>query len=184
MVKGKKAKEGNDYKYLTIFIIFISLAFGTFLHDPILHSIVAIANGWELSEYQSGLMTGETTVIATASQASGASTFSFWLYFMFPSLFIYILTMIITILKQDRLLRVAGVVLLSLNLPSLNPEISGSDSYNAVQFLVTRGWTELSAGALHYSILLGALVVYGLYLYIIIEDSNKDSRTRTQNIMK
>lgn len=172
-------ESGNDYIYLTIVMTYLTLAIGTFWHDPILHSLIAIFNGWELDGYKSGLMIGSTSAIANAA----SSTFSYWIFYMFPALVIFLLIIIVTIIRQDRILMVGGIILFSLNIPSLNPEITGSDAYNAVQLLVSRGWSEFSATTLHYIIFLLMLAVWGIYLYIVTENNPKDAMGRMKNII-
>jgi len=179
----KSIKENNDYIYLTIMTIFVVLFLGTFFHDPLLHSLIARINGWEISDYTSSLMTGQTTAIATVSQVTHASTFSFWLYYMFPALFIYIITLLVVIIKPERLIISGGFILLSTNLASLNPQIPGSDSFNAVQLLVTRGWSEAGAYALHFIMLGIAIVILGLYIYIGTENNPEDAKGRVKNII-
>lgn len=173
-----KKKESNDYIYWTVIIVFFGLALGTFLHDPVLHSVAATINGWSIDSYESGWMTGSTSVIAPAN----ASWQSLWFYFMFPSLAIFILTIVITLIRMEKSVMVGGIILMSLNLPSLNPTIPGSDAYNAVGMLVKSGFAEGYANMLHYLLFFLILVVWGLYLYIVIENNPKDSRKRVENI--
>lgn len=179
----RAAKENNDYIYLTILATFIVLSLGTFVHDPILHSAVALYNGWQIGDYNTGLMVGQTSAIASAFQAAHTTTFNFWLFFMFPAMFIFVATLIAVIIKPDRLVIVSGRILLALNLASLNPSIPGSDAYNAIQFLTTRGWTEFSAYAAHFLLLGIMVIIWGLFEYIGTENNPEDARKRAANIV-
>lgn len=173
-----RKKESNDYIYYSIIIVFIGLSAGTFLHDPILHGLAATINGWSIDSYDSGWMTGSTSVIAPKT----AGWQPFWFYFMFPSLVIFILTLAITIIRPERFIRVGGIILISLNLPSMNPTIIGSDAYNAVNMLAKSGFSEGFAYMMHYLLFFLILVVWGIYLYIVIENDSKDSKKRVENL--
>lgn len=175
----KHQKESNDIWYLTILIVFSTLSIGTFFHDPLLHGIIAYWNGWEIETFETGLITGSTTVLASTK----ASTWSVWLYFMFPSIAIFITVIIATWLKPDRLLMVAGIILMSMNIPSLKPDLVGSDAYNAVQYLIFKGWSETGANVLHYILFIAILILWGLYLYISVENNSKDVKARMKNII-
>lgn len=177
-----KLETNNTYVLLTILLSFFTLAIGTRIHDPILHSIVAILNGWSITEWESGLMIGSTTAMISAATATNTSTTMFWLYFMFPPIFIYVVSFLINVFFPNRLIRVSGFILMALNLASVNPEIKGSDAYNAAVFLTTRGWSETTAFGIQYLIMFGFIVLYGLYLYISVEDNDKDARNRMKNL--
>lgn len=176
---ASRKKESNDYILYTVLSVFGFIALGTFYHDPILHGIIAYWNGWGIEGFETGLMTGSTTVLASIK----ASTSSVWLYFMFPSIAIFITVLIATWLKPDRIIMVAGIILMSMNLPSLKPDLQGSDAYNAVQYLITKGWSELGANALHYILFIAILIIWGLYLYITVENNPKDAKARMENIV-
>lgn len=176
----KQKPMSNDYIYLTILAVFVFLALGTFVHDPILHGIVAYAFHWQISDYQNGLMVGSTSAIASVK----APVFQYWLFFMLPALFIFVAVIAATIIRTDRLVFVAGIILMMLNLPSLNPEINGSDAYNAVQLLISRGWSTTGAYAAHYLLFFVIVSLFALYLYIAVENSSKDARKRLVNIVR
>src|SRR5659263_183036 len=143
--------ESNNFIYMVLLITFIALTLGTFVHDPLLHGFIAKLNGWEIGNYETCLMTGSTDAIIGFSEASRATTLQYWLFFAFPSIFIFIGTFIITLINPNRLILTGGIVLTFLNLSSLNPSIVGSDLYNANQMLITRGWVESQAYVLHYT---------------------------------
>lgn len=178
MRQRPKKHESNDYIYWTIIIVFLGISAGTFIHDPILHGVIAVLNGWSIDDYQTGLMIGSTSVIAPAN----ASWQSYWIFFMFPALAIFIIVMVITLLRPERVLMVGGIIVMSMNLPSLNPAITGSDAYNAVDMLAKKGFGEGYANLVHYLLFFIILVAWGLYLYIVIENNSKDSRLRIENI--
>ncbi len=172
-------ERSNDYIFLTVITVYTMLAIGTFFHDPILHQIPAVLFGWELGGYQNGIMIGSTTAIANA----GASPLSLWIFYMFPAIAVFFTVVIVTILRQDRLVFVGGIILISLNIASLNPEIKGSDACNAAQMLITNGWSELWAYLLHFVIFILFLLLWGLYLYVVIESNPKDAVARARNII-
>lgn len=174
-----RKNEGNDYIYYTILTIFATIGIGTFFHDPLLHGIIAYWNGWQIEGFETGLMTGSTTVLASLK----ASTWSIWFYFIFPSIAIFITVIIATWMKPDRLIMVAGIILMSMNLPSLKPDLIGSDAYNAVQYLIMTGWSETGANVLHYILFILILILWGLYLYITVEDKQTDAKARMKNIV-
>ncbi len=173
--------ESNDPIYWTIIIVLFGLSISTFMHDPILHGIAATISGWSIDSYDSGGifgMTGSTSVIAPTN----ASWQSVWFYFMFPSLAIFILTSLITFIKPEKVIMVGGIILMSLNLPSLNPTITGSDAYNAVDMLIKSGFSEGFVNIVHYLLFFLILIIWGLYLYVTIENSEADARKRVKNI--
>lgn len=179
-----KKETSNDYIYLTILTVMTVFGIGTILHDPLLHSIIALLNGWHLNSYTISLGTGSTDAFATPLQLANTPTFNYWLFYMFPSLFIFILSFMIILFNPNRLIIVAGLIFMSLNFSSLLPGLPGSDAYNAIQFLISRGWSEPHAFALHYIILIVMFIIWSLYLYIVIENSPRDIRSRTQNIWR
>jgi len=173
-------KESTDYLYLSILTGFIVIGLGTLIHDPYLHSFIAIINGWPVTDYTSGLATGSTDILASIN----ASTPSLWIYFMFPSMSIYIISFTLLLYNPNRLIIIVGLLLLMLNFASLLPNIPGSDAYNAVQLLISRGWSEVSAYTLHYIITFIIILILLLFLYIGIENNPKDARSRSSNIFR
>lgn len=168
-----------------ILIVFIGFGTFTYIHDPILHSIIGVGlNGWQFDTYSVSLGTGSTDALATPQQLASTPTFNYWLFYMFPSLFIFILSFMIITFNPNRLIIVGGLIFMSLNFSSLLPNLPGSDAYNAVQVLISRGWSEPSAYIFHYIILMIMFIIWGLYLYIGIENSPKDARSRVQNIYR
>ncbi|CAG0948591.1 MAG: hypothetical protein OIN86_12935 [Candidatus Methanoperedens sp.] len=181
-IKRQNRTESNNFIYMVILITFIALTLGTFVHDPLLHGFIAKLNGWQIGDYETGLMTGSTDAIISFSEASKATTLSYWLFYMFPSIFIFFGVIILTLINPNRLILVAGIVMTFLNLSSLNPSIQGSDAFNSVQMLMTRGWTESSAYGLHYGIWGLFWILWVLYIYISIENNSKDTKNRIRNI--
>lgn len=173
--------ESNDPIYWTIIIVMFGLSISTLIHDPILHGIAATINGWSIDSFDSGGifgMTGSTSVIAPAT----ANWQSLWFYFMFPSLAIFIMAALITFIKPEKSIMVGGIIVMSLNLPSLNPTIIGSDAYNAVYMLVKHGFSEGLAITMHYLLFFLVLIFWGLFLYVTIENSEADAKKRIKNI--
>jgi len=179
MKQQKRTKqESNDPIYFSIIVVLFGISISTFIHDPILHSLWAVLNGWSIDSYESGWMTGSTSILASSS----ASWQSLWGYFMFPAISIFILTLIIVAMKPEKLIMIFGIITMSLNLPSLNPLITGSDAYNAVGVLTNGGFSEGFAYTMHYLLFFLILVIWGIYLYIVIEDNSKDSKKRVENL--
>ena len=181
MKQRTSKQESNDPIYWTVIIVMFGLSISTLIHDPVLHGIAATINGWSIDSYDSGGifgMTGSTSVIAPVS----ASWQQLWFYFMFPSLAIFILTAIITFIKPEKSIMVGGIIVMSLNLPSLNPTITGSDAYNAVDMLVKHSFSEGYANLAHYLLFFLILILWGMYLYVTIENSETDARKRVKNI--
>ncbi len=180
-INRKQKMESNDPIYWTIIIVMFGLSISTLIHDPILHGIAATINGWSIDSFDGGGifgMTGSTSVIAPAT----APWLQLWFYFMFPSLAIFILTAIIAFIKPEKSIMVGGIIVMSLNLPSLNPTIVGSDAYNAVDMLVKHGFSEGLVIIAHYLLFFLILVLWGLYLYVVIENQPNDARKRVENI--
>lgn len=179
----RKRESSNQYIYLTILVFFIAIGFATLLHDPILHSIIGYLNGWQLDSYSVSLGTGSTDTIVSSAQLASTPTFNYWLFYMFPPMAIFILSFVIVFFNPNRLIIVAGIIFMSLNFSSLFPNLVGSDAYKAVQVLTSRGWSEPSAYLVHYLILIVMFIIWGLYLYIGIENSPKDAKARAKNIV-
>lgn len=177
-------KESNTTIYLTILIVFIAFFIGTLLHDPLLHWMLIKFNGWEFASYSASIGTGSTDALVSQIQITKTSTFDYWLYFMFPSLFIFMVSFAVALFRPDKLLLIMFDVLMLLNYASILPGINGSDANNAIKFLVTRGYNESTAYFMHYIILIVMIVIYALYRYVGTEDNPKDAMYRGFNIWK
>ena len=180
----KKKESSNQYIYLTILVTMIIFGAGSLLHDPILHSIIGYLNGWQFDSYSVSLGIGNTDVLVSPTQLANTSTFNYWLFYMFPPMTIFILSFILVFFNPNRLIIVAGIIFMSLNFSSLLPNLVGSDSYKATQVLISRGWSEQSAYAVHYIILIVMLLIWALYFYIGTENNPKDAKARAINIWK
>lgn len=172
----KKVKETP-----TIFIIILLITLGTvtYLHDPILHSLIAYLSGWEVTGYINTLTTGSTDAIALKDDISPESK---WLFYMFPSLFIYGLTTLIVLKYPYKPVLVFSTVPLFLNLPSFDPSNKGSDSYNALQALTSAGYSEPSYYIFHMLIFFTAIIILGTFLYISVENNIKDAKNRIRRL--
>ncbi len=179
-------KRKSDTQYYIIVIMLLSLALGTALHDPFLHGMVAHINGWTVESYSSNLFTGQTSTIAPVN----APTNQIWVFYMFPAMFIIIATFIVTYLAlmtssiDDKFIMVIGIVLVALNMPSLYPGITGSDSDSAMRILTERGMPEFSAVIIHYAIFLIFFVLWSMYLFIAVENNTKDAKKRLNSLIK
>lgn len=177
-------KDTNEYIYLSILIVFITFFIGTLLHDPLLHWILIKLNGWEFASYSAAIGMGSTDALVSSTQIAKTSTFGYWLFFMFPSIFIFLFSFAVILFKPDRLFIIGGNILILLNYASLLPGLNGSDANNAIKFLVTRGYSEASAYFIHYIILIVMILIYALYNYIGTENNPKDAKSRGLNIWK
>lgn len=170
----RSSERGSDTAKLFILIMFIGLGLATYIHDPILHSIPAYLFGWSIESSQTHLTTGETTAVT-----NNASLMQVWVYFMFPSIVIIIFSMLITIFINNRLLYVFSSILIMMNFASFDPTLVGSDSNNAMEYLIQNGGlTTFAAYALHLAILLFMITVIALYWYVIFENNPKDATKR------
>lgn len=168
---------------LIIMVTFLSLSIGTFLHDPLLHGFIALINGWDISSYQSYLTTGSTTAQLNTASALEATTGKLWLFFMFPSLFLFFGSWLINIFYPDKLTRIVGTLVMALNLGSLEPANIGSDADKATQVLINGGWTEAQASMTMWGIMVIAVLLLALFLAVVIEDSNKDAKGRMMGLI-
>ncbi len=179
-------KQQSDTKYYIIIIMLITLGAGTFLHDPILHGLMAYMNGWSVESYSSNLFTGQTTSLAP----SNATTNSIWLFYMFPSMAIIILTFIVTYIAlmsstmDDRFILIIGTILIGLNITSLYPAVEGSDSDNALKILIDRGTPEPIAVLFQYTIFIIFFILWCYYIYIAIENNSGDAKKRMKGVLK
>ncbi len=168
-------KENKSHFYLTIIIVLLAFL-GTRLHEG-LHYVIGYVNGWNPTS-TSGLLSGFTEV----SMQTMPSAISLWTFYMLPPVVLYLLVMIVTIYHPDRFMRVIGIVIVGMNLPSFSLELSGSDSYNAMQVLITSSMNSLTANLIHWGIYLLAIAIYIIYIYIVIEDDNSDVLKRIKTI--
>lgn len=176
--KQKQKLQNDDFIYVILTVFFV-LGSATFIHDPILHSVAATIVGFSVEGYTTGLMVGSTDVIAPIN----AAWWKYELFFMFPAIIIFVLIAIITIARPEKLIMVGGIIVGALNLPSLNPAITGSDAFNAANMMAKQGvMSEGFAMILHYLLFFVVLLVWGLFLYVAIESNSKDSRARIENI--
>lgn len=179
-----KKQESNQFIYLSILVMFIVLSFGTLIHDPFLHWLIIKLNGWQFASYSTSIGIGSTDALVSPSQIANTPTFNYWLFFMFPSIFIFIFSFLVIVLKPDRFFIITGHILILLNFSSLLPSVTGSDAHKAIQFLVSRGLSEPTAYVIQYAVLLSMLIIYGLYFYIGTENNQKDAQSRIRNIIR
>lgn len=179
-------KQQSDTKYYILIILLLTLSIGTALHDPLLHGLMAKINGWSVDSYSSNLFTGQTSAMVPRS----ATTESIWLFFMAPSIIIIISIFIVTYIAlisstfDDRFILLIGIILIGLNIPSLYPGITGSDSDSALKILIDRGTPEITAYLIHYTIFLVFFVLWSLYLFIAVENNAKDAKKRFKSIIR
>jgi len=169
-------KEQKSNFYFTIFLVLLAFI-GTRIHE-LIHWTYAYLSGWEASS-TSGLLSGFTDVI----MQTPPSPISLWFFYMAPAIIIYITIILITVYHPDRFARVMGIVIIALNLASYSPEIPSSDSYNALQVLLTSGVHSFTANLIHWIIYLSAIAIYIIYIYIVIEDNNKDAVKRIRTLI-
>ena len=172
-------KESKLHLYLTALFLLLGLIVGTSLHDPILHGLIAYINGWQVTSYSSGLIVGSTDV----SGNGDISTWGKWWFFMLPAIFIFLLVIIATVINPHRLLRIFGIVLIGLNLPSFSPEIPNSDASQAINILIGGGWDSMTAYGFHWILYLFAILTWILYLYVLNDDDYSEVKSRISNIL-
>lgn len=169
----KQASKKQDNKMIVV-LVFATLLLGTFFHDPILHSVYALFYpSTQVTSYTSGFTSGSTDVLAIPSP-------SLWIFFMLPSLMIYILSILFTLKYPNKYVLITSTILLFLNLFSLDPFTVGSDSYNALQVI---GATPLNT-FIHIIILLLAILLLALFLKISVENNTKDAKSRIRGIFR
>jgi len=169
-----RSERGSDTAKMFVLIMFLGLGVATYIHDPILHSVPAYLFGWDIESFSTQLTTGETTAVT-----QNASLMQVWIYFMFPSLAIIALSMLVTIFLNNRLLYVVSSILIMMNFASFDPTLIGSDSNKAMDYLIQNGGlTTFAAYVLHIAILLFIIVVIALYWYVIFENNPKDANKR------
>lgn len=179
-------KKSSDMQYYILAIMLITLSAGTMLHDPLLHGIMAKLNGWSIDSYSSNLFTGQTTSLVPKN----ATTSSIWWFFMMPAVFIIIATFIVTYIAlvsssfDDRFVLVIGVILIGINITSLYPGVSGSDSDNALKTLIDKGTPEITAYLIHYAIFIVFFVLWSFYLFIAVENNSRDAKKRMVGLFK
>ena len=171
--------------HLTIIIIvFVSLLTLTTLHDPLLHGAVAKWNGWEITNYEHGIMTGYTNITMTEEQFINTPPISVWTFFMLPPLLLFFGAFIIVIFEPHPIIATVALILMFLNLASLSPEIllPTSDSSQAMAYLISTGTSPLIAGIIHWGIFALAIIALATFIYIMFENNQKDSERRIRSI--
>lgn len=159
-------------------ITFISFGILTFLHDPFLHSIPAWIFGWQVENWNTGVLTGQTTV-----STINATMWQLWWYYMLPSVTLCSVALLSAILKPSRIVAIPSLVLFMLNLASLDPTIIHSDSYNGLRVLLEHNYSVLGAYAIHYAFFIGSLGAFALFLYINLENKPSDSIKRRNSVI-
>ena len=165
---------------IVLMITFLSFATLTFLHDPILHALPALAFGWNVESWVTGIMTGSTTVSATGDVTS----IELWIFYMLPSIVLTLSSIIAVMIYPVRTIILPALVLFMFNLPSLNPFIAGSDAAAAVQVLIDSGISTASATMYHTLLFFTFLGLFSFFLYITMEDEPKDAERRTMEVIK
>ncbi len=176
--------KNNNYNFwMSIILVLLTLAVGTGFHDPVLHSVVAYAFGWQIGEVHSGLLTGSTEALITASSMSDISTLSLFIFYMFPATFIFTLVYLLTIRSTSRFFLIIGTLLIALNIASFSPSIKGSDANSALNLLILREYSPTASYFFMYGIFIMALIFYSIYIYIAIENDKKDARRRLNYVL-
>lgn len=182
-MSNKKSPMPNTYIYLTLLVSFVVFSLISYLHDPFLHTIIGTyVNHWQFDSYTTSIGTGSTNFLVTSSDVANTPTFNYWLFYMFPSMTVFILAFVLVFYNPNRLIIVGGLIAMALNFSSLLPNIPGSDAQKAVDVLISRGWSEPSAYGVALLITIIMFLIAGLYLYIAIENNPKDAKARAENI--
>ena len=176
----------NKMHITVIILVIVSLLTLTSLHDPLLHGAVAKLNGWDVTDSETGIMTGYTNITITQETFDNTPTSQVWLFFMLPPLVLFFGAFIIVLFNPHRLVAVVALILMVLNLASLSPErlLGTSDASQAMAYLISIGISPILAELLHWGIFAAAIIALGTFIYIIFENNQKDSENRIRSIHK
>lgn len=163
---------------IIFFVLLMSFGTITFLHDPILHLLVAKMFGWEVFSWTADVITGSTTAIIPET----ASELQKWLFFMLPSIVLCTLATAIALFRPTRLYAIPTLIIFMFNFASFIPSINGSDSSNAMNILFNAGYVKLAI-LLHWGIFLLTIFGFSIFLYIYLEDNKKDSMKRSDEVI-
>ena len=174
----------NHTHISVILIVIVSLLTLTSLHDPILHGTVAKINGWNMTDYETGIMTGYTNVSMTQETFDSTHPIGVWLFFMLPPLLLFFGAFLIILLNPNKFIATIALILMFLNLASLSPEalLPTSDSSQAMAYLISTGTSPLLAGLIHWGIFALAIIALATFIYIMFENNQKDSERRIRSI--
>lgn len=169
-----------------VIITFLSVFLLTGLHDPILHGAVAYVNGWDMTDFDKGILTGYTNVTMTAEQFENTPPIQVWAFFMAPALILFFGAFAVVFFNPHRLVAIIALILMFLNLASLSPErlLPNSDASQALNYLVSIGVPVLHANILHWGIFFAAIIALATFAYIMFENDQKDSEKRIKVITK
>lgn len=175
----------NFFTFELLALLFVltfiaSLGASTILHDPTLHYIPAYFFGWDLDSYSISLITGFTVI--NIPEALQASALQLWVFFMFPSITLFVFAISISIYFMHRLAYVLSTSIIMLNFASFDFSISNSDANNALLTLTNSGMSETTAYAIHIILYASILISTALFFYIIFENNPKDSTSRLRHI--
>ena len=162
----------------------LSLLSFTALHDPLLHGLMAVINGWTVVDFDKGIFTGFTVAEVTQEQYLNTPLINVWFYYMLPPLVLFFIPPIIYFINPERIIAMFSLVLMLLNFASLSPErlLIGSDSSQGLNLLLERGIDPLVAVSLHWGILLLAFITFFSVLWVAFENNKKDSEKRIEDI--
>jgi hypothetical protein len=171
--RSSKSQEKYNF-YLTIILVLLAF-FGTRLHE-FLHQIVAFLFGWS-SSVTTTLLTGSTSVEVLSS--TPPSLLQLWIFYLFPSTFLFISILLLTITHPNRFIQAMGIVIIGLNISSFSIEIPSSDASLSLQSLINSGAVSpFIATLLHWVIFALALLIYILYIYIVNDNNSNDVKKR------
>jgi len=168
-----------------VLVVLISILTLTFLHDPILHGAIAVLNGWNVTDYEKGILTGYTNVSMSPEQFENTPIIQVWLFYMAPALILFFGAALIIIMEPNKVIGVIGIILMFINLASLSPErlLTYSDSSQAMYYLISVGVNSLHAMLLHWGIFALALLTLAMIFYTMIEDDQKDAEGRVREVI-
>ena len=166
-----------------LFIIVTALALSvcTFFHDPLLHGLIAILNGWHIESFSTQMFTGQTTISIPATTPYTLS--QAWIFFMFPALTLITLAIVFALYFKNRIMYIFSTILIMLNFASIDPGIVGTDANRAMLVLEEFGVSHIKAYMIHMIILAMVIIVFALYQFIIYENNPSDSTKRMKRII-
>jgi hypothetical protein len=162
-------QKGSGF-FLFVLIFSSALLSLTIFHDPILHGAIAMLYGWQITDFNVGILNGYTSITTLT-----ATTLQMWTFYMFPAVFLCSLSFILLYLHPNRLTFIFVLILFILNINSLNPYASGSDAYKASELLSK---ALLPAEAIHLSIFIFFVLLFAATAYVVVENNTNDANKR------
>ena len=169
-----------------LIIVILGIFSLTILHDPLLHGVIAKSYGWEVSDWEKGILSGFTNATVSTIEYEQTSTAKIWFYFMGPPLILFFIPFLLLLSNPNRYLAIVVILLMFLNFASLSPEamLPGSDSSQAMNVLMERGVSPLISMIIHWGIFIIAIVSLGTAFYVMFENDQRDAEGRVNTALR